>query len=231
VLVALLPAPSGGGMLVAGFATVYRFYAWPAGSRLRLSQLLVFPPLQRRGVAGALLAGVRALAISRDATDYAVEDPTDELQRLREIADVRAARALPEVAAAAAAAVAAATAAPDAPSRRAALELSPAITEALRVALRVCKPQARLVWEALLFLAARVRCCVRCARAACLRPTLRRLLTLRLDAPARRTRARTQRGQQRLRSARRLRDASRALPATHLKRCGMHARARSACHA
>ncbi len=156
---ALLPAPSGGGMVVAGFATIYRFYAFPAGSRLRLSQLLVFPPLQRRGVAGALLAGVRALAISRDATDYAVEDPTDELQRLREIADVRSARALPEVAAAATAAVAAATAAPDAPSRRAALELPPAMAEALRVALRVCKAQARLVWEALLFLAARVRTC------------------------------------------------------------------------
>jgi hypothetical protein len=161
VLIALLPATAEGGadapLLVAGFATVYRVYAWPAAQRLRLSQILVFPPLQRRGAAAALLASVRALALRRDAVDFAVEDPTDELQRLRETADVREARALPKVRAAAAAAVAAAQAAAAAPARRAALELPPRVAEALRAALRLCRAQAGVVWEALLFLAARVR--------------------------------------------------------------------------
>lgn len=84
VLVALLPASDGvGEEVVAGFATVYRFFAFPAGARLRLSQIVVPPPLQRRGVAAALLAAMRALAVAKDAVDYTVEDPTDDLQRLR----------------------------------------------------------------------------------------------------------------------------------------------------
>ena len=84
LLVALLPGPGGRGThVVAGFATLYRFYAFPEGTRLRLSQVLVLHPLQRRGVASTLLQAVRAVAVTHGAVDYTVEDPTDALQKLR----------------------------------------------------------------------------------------------------------------------------------------------------
>jgi histone acetyltransferase 1 len=84
LLVALLPGPGGHGThVVAGFATLYRFYAFPEGTRLRLSQVLVLHPLQRRGVASTLMQAVRAVAVTHGAVDFTVEDPTDALQKLR----------------------------------------------------------------------------------------------------------------------------------------------------
>lgn len=153
---ATLPVGEGEGeQRVAGFATLYRFFAWPDGVRLRLSQLLVMPPLQRRGVAAALLVATRAAAVAAASVDWTVEDPTDILQHAREAADVRAARAMPPVVAAAAAAVAACAVAADAPSRVAALACPRTAAQQLRAELRICRPQVRLVWEALLLLAAR----------------------------------------------------------------------------
>lgn len=84
LLVALLPGSDGGDThVVAGFATLYRFYAFPADTRLRLSQILVPTPLQRRGVATTLLQAVRTVALSNGAMDVTVEDPTEALQKLR----------------------------------------------------------------------------------------------------------------------------------------------------
>lgn len=189
MLVALLPGSGGADThVVAGFATVYKFYAFPHGTRLRLSQILVPTPLQRRGVATTLLQAVRAVAVSSGAVDVTVEDPTDALQKLRvralshrlmyvlysqdadsvadrvlrgttvqEVADLRAARGIAEVAGAARAAVAGAQAASTAEARQASLECPAAVAAQLRERLRLCKPQIRIVWEALLFLAARVR--------------------------------------------------------------------------
>lgn len=55
-----------------GFATTFEFYAWPTRSRLRLSQLLVLPPQQRRGIGAALLEAVHLTAQQRDALDVVV---------------------------------------------------------------------------------------------------------------------------------------------------------------
>ncbi len=55
-----------------GFATAYRHYHYPAGSRLKLAQILVLPPHQRRGVGGMLLEAAQALADELDACDLAV---------------------------------------------------------------------------------------------------------------------------------------------------------------
>ena len=77
------------GGAIAGFATVYSFYAYPARERLRLSQILVFPPFQRQGLASSLLERVYADAAARGALDLTVEDPSDEFQLLREKVDVR----------------------------------------------------------------------------------------------------------------------------------------------
>ena len=148
--------------VVAGFATVYRFFAFPSREapqpppdcRLRLSQLLTCQPHQRRGVASLLLLACRQLAVQRNATDLTVEDASDDLQRLRERLDLKAALATP-AAAQSALAVSAAQAAGSDAERIAALEAPfPAVAEALRRAMRLCRLQARIVWEALLFVAA-----------------------------------------------------------------------------
>jgi histone acetyltransferase 1 len=57
-----------------GFATTCEFYAWPDRCRLRLAQLLVLPPHQRRGIGAALLRAVHMTARERDALDVVVSD-------------------------------------------------------------------------------------------------------------------------------------------------------------
>lgn len=58
-----------------GFATTCEFYAWPNRCRLRLAQLLVLPPHQRRGIGAALLRAVHMTARERDALDVVVRFP------------------------------------------------------------------------------------------------------------------------------------------------------------
>jgi hypothetical protein len=48
LVVAVVAPPGGGPTLVAGFATLYNFWAYPDRTRLRLSQVLVLPPFQAR---------------------------------------------------------------------------------------------------------------------------------------------------------------------------------------
>ena len=77
------------GARLAGVCTLYNYYAYPDRHRLRLSQLLVLPPFQRRGYGSKLIEAVNALAAERDALDVTVEDPTEDMQRLRDIADLK----------------------------------------------------------------------------------------------------------------------------------------------
>ena len=37
---------------IAGFTTTYNFYAYPDKTRLRVSQMLILPPYQRKGHGG-----------------------------------------------------------------------------------------------------------------------------------------------------------------------------------
>lgn len=43
---------------VAGYATVYVYYAYPANIRPRVSQMLVLPPFQRQGLGAQLLSAI-----------------------------------------------------------------------------------------------------------------------------------------------------------------------------
>lgn len=43
---------------VAGYCTVYEYYAYPDRKRPRVSQMLVLPPFQRRGLGARLLCTV-----------------------------------------------------------------------------------------------------------------------------------------------------------------------------
>ena len=40
---------------IAGYATIYQYYAYPANTRPRISQVLILPPFQRKGLGSKLL--------------------------------------------------------------------------------------------------------------------------------------------------------------------------------
>ena len=154
-----------------GFTTVYQFYAHPFQRRLRISQVLVLPPYQRKGFGAKLLDAVRAYARMQDeagegkeVADITVEDPTDQLQRLRDVRDCIAASENKDIVlavkTAARRAFAAAQSSTADPLHRkqklkqaqAALRLPKRCYETnFKKDLKICEPQAKRVWEALLF--------------------------------------------------------------------------------
>lgn len=73
---------------VVGFATIYGFYVYPDNVRLRLSQVLVLPSHQGRGVGSLLLDALYNLAERLHAVDITLEDPTDDLRRMKDKKDL-----------------------------------------------------------------------------------------------------------------------------------------------
>ncbi|KAK6139597.1 hypothetical protein DH2020_026664 [Rehmannia glutinosa] len=76
-------------MRLLGFAAVYRFQRYPDGMRLRLGQILIIPPYQRKGYGGCLLKVLNNIAISDDVYDLTIEEPVDSLQHVRTCIDVQ----------------------------------------------------------------------------------------------------------------------------------------------
>ncbi|GLJ29645.1 hypothetical protein SUGI_0584510 [Cryptomeria japonica] len=70
-----------------GFCIVYRFYHYPDSTRLRISQILVFPPYQGKGHGLHILEAVNKIAVQRDSYDVTVEEPSLSLQELRDCMD------------------------------------------------------------------------------------------------------------------------------------------------
>ncbi|KAF7813039.1 Histone acetyltransferase type B catalytic subunit [Senna tora] len=70
-----------------GFTAVYRFFHYPDGSRLRLSQILILPPYQHKGHGRYLLEVLSDVAISENVFDLTVEEPLDHFQHVRTCVD------------------------------------------------------------------------------------------------------------------------------------------------
>ncbi|XP_045538159.1 histone acetyltransferase type B catalytic subunit [Papilio machaon] len=74
----------------AGYATVYRYYAYPRHTRPRVSQVLTLPPFRKLGLCAALLQSVYSHFISQpEVVDITVEDPSPEFQRIRDYVDAK----------------------------------------------------------------------------------------------------------------------------------------------
>ncbi|OWM66103.1 hypothetical protein CDL15_Pgr015530 [Punica granatum] len=73
---------------VLGFSAVYRFYRYPDGLRLRLGQVLVLPPYQKKGYGRHLQEVLNDVAIKEDVYDLTIEEPVEKLQHLRTLIDV-----------------------------------------------------------------------------------------------------------------------------------------------
>eukprot|EP00117_Sycon_ciliatum_P042257 scpid82954/ scgid30758/ Histone acetyltransferase type B catalytic subunit; Histone acetyltransferase 1 len=73
-----------------GFITVYNYYAYPDKVRPRVSQMLVLPPYQGKGLGAEFYTAVCAdICLRRDVVDIAVEDPSDDFTKLRDFVDCR----------------------------------------------------------------------------------------------------------------------------------------------
>ncbi|XP_064644146.1 histone acetyltransferase type B catalytic subunit-like [Lineus longissimus] len=73
---------------LAGYMTVYRYYAYPERIRPRISQVLVFPPFQRQGHGSRLIQTFYDEAIrDKEVLDITVEDPSEDFQRVRDYVD------------------------------------------------------------------------------------------------------------------------------------------------
>lgn len=74
----------------AGYTTVYRYFAYPENQRPRISQMLILPPFQKKGLGSKLLDSVCQSFWNRNkVVDITVEDPSDDFIRLRDFVDVQ----------------------------------------------------------------------------------------------------------------------------------------------
>lgn len=73
-----------------GYATIYRYYAYPQKIRPRISQFIVLPPFQKRGLGAELLSTINNF-YSKDPNvlDITVEDPSDDFIRLRDFINAK----------------------------------------------------------------------------------------------------------------------------------------------
>ncbi|XP_037068304.1 histone acetyltransferase type B catalytic subunit-like [Pollicipes pollicipes] len=75
---------------VAGYTTVYEYYAYPCHVRPRISQMLVLPPFQKLGIGAEMLDIVyRHYKNNEKVVDITVEDPSENFTRLRDFVDCR----------------------------------------------------------------------------------------------------------------------------------------------
>ena len=81
--VMLLMKRHGGKYQTLGYLTLYKFFAFPDKKRLRISQVIIFPPFQRRGLGFEALNHVYKMAEYREFIEVNVEDPGEGFQRLR----------------------------------------------------------------------------------------------------------------------------------------------------
>lgn len=79
-----------------GFATVYRYYAYPQHIRPRIAQFLILPPFRRMGLGTHMLQAIYREYIARnEVKDITVESPSDVFQRLRNYVDALNCSTLP----------------------------------------------------------------------------------------------------------------------------------------
>nr|CAD7443968.1 unnamed protein product [Timema bartmani] len=81
---------------VVGYMTVYQYYAYPKNIRPRISQMLVLPPYQRRGLGEKLLSTMYQHYINdKRVIDITVEDSSEQFQRVRDYLDAKNCLTLP----------------------------------------------------------------------------------------------------------------------------------------
>lgn len=74
----------------AGYATVYRYYAYPDRTRPRVSQMLILPQYRRNGLGTRLLQSIYDFYKKQPSTlDITAEDPDEEFISMRDLLDCK----------------------------------------------------------------------------------------------------------------------------------------------
>lgn len=66
-----------------GYITLYKYFAWPNRQRLRISQVIIFPPFQRKRHGFEMLQQVNQMCIYDNFIEVNIEDPNYNCQFLR----------------------------------------------------------------------------------------------------------------------------------------------------
>lgn len=79
-----------------GYASVYQYFHYPDKLRPRISQFLILPPFQRKGIGRKLLETIYThYQAQENVCDITVEDASEDFQRLRNTIDCRLLKDLP----------------------------------------------------------------------------------------------------------------------------------------
>ncbi|EPS63329.1 hypothetical protein M569_11455, partial [Genlisea aurea] len=140
----------GASFRLLGFAVAYRFYRYPCSSRLRLGQILIIPPYQRKGYGSHLIRLLNDVAIADDLYDFTIEEPTDSVQHVRTCIDVERLLTFPPVSEALGSAVSRLRTEENNTSK---FGRPPSdVVEKVREKLKITKRQLLQCWEILLYL-------------------------------------------------------------------------------
>lgn len=82
---------------LAGYASLYKFYAYPDKIRPRIAQILLFPHYRKCGLGAKLLDSIyKDLRSMKEVLDITAEDPADNFILLRDYVDCVSCSKLPE---------------------------------------------------------------------------------------------------------------------------------------
>ncbi|KAL1195182.1 Histone acetyltransferase type B catalytic subunit [Cardamine amara subsp. amara] len=73
---------------IVGFTAIYKFYRYPDRLRMRLSQILVLPSFQGKGLGSYLMEVVNNVATAENVYDLTVEEPSEKFQHIRTCIDI-----------------------------------------------------------------------------------------------------------------------------------------------
>ena len=75
---------------IVGFATTYQLELNNGSTATRISQFLILPPFQKRGLGKVLLEAIYEVAMKdKLCSEITVEDPSDDFQNMRDSFDIR----------------------------------------------------------------------------------------------------------------------------------------------
>ncbi|MCO5556558.1 hypothetical protein L7F22_010108 [Adiantum nelumboides] len=140
---------------IVGFCRVYRFFKYPDSTRLRVSQILVLPPYRGKQNGFHLLEAVYKSAVARGSFEVTMEEPSSDLQVLRECMDAVSLLSFDPVRSELQRALSKLKRDSELNGSIANFQAwspSPSVVENVRQTFKVCKSQFRYCWQVLMYL-------------------------------------------------------------------------------
>ncbi|KAH7281028.1 hypothetical protein KP509_36G026200 [Ceratopteris richardii] len=139
---------------MVGFCRVYKFFKYPDSSRLRVSQILVLPPYQGMQNGFHILEAIYKTAVERGSFEVTMEEPSNDLQVLRECMDTVCLLSFDPARQELRSALSKLKMGTESGNTESfhAWMPSPALNEEVRQTFKICKSQLRYCWQVLMYL-------------------------------------------------------------------------------